>query len=191
MTRSLGKTEHEDENRQRENQRRPERKRSEQFVRLGGQQKNAAADDGIDAHRHQPPEPDGPDQFLSRIVWHEWTEFISPQRHRDHRDFSLRPQCLCASYPRPRSPRPGSAFVIAPSRRTGAPLMITSSTPSLKWCGSSYVEISRIFAGSKTTTSAFMPGRRTPRSVRFVRSAACDVALRTASSSVKRCSSRT
>ena len=57
---------------------------------------------------------------------------------------SLCPQCLCGSNPRPRRTRPGNALVIVPSRRTAAPLTITSRMPSLKWCGSSYVDTSRI-----------------------------------------------
>ena len=65
MAGGLGEAEHEHEYRQREDQRRPERERPEELVRLGGKKKDAAADDGIDAHRHKAPEPDGADEFLS------------------------------------------------------------------------------------------------------------------------------
>ena len=68
MTRRLGHAEHEDEHRQREDQGRPERERTQELVRLGGEKKNAAADDGVDAHRHQAPQADGSDQALGHFV---------------------------------------------------------------------------------------------------------------------------
>src|SRR5207244_2150248 len=90
-----------------------------------------------------------------------------------------------------RSTRPGSAPVIFALDSTGVPLTITYEIPSEKWWGSSYVETSRIATGSKTTTSAFIPSRKIPRSLNPARDAASEVIFRTASSSGKTWTSRT
>ena len=62
MARRLGKAENENEHRHSEYQRRPKRECAEKLVRLGGEQKDSAADDGVDAHRHEAPKADRADE---------------------------------------------------------------------------------------------------------------------------------
>ena len=55
MAGRLRETENEDEDRHGENQRRPKRERAQKLVRLGWEQKDTAADDGIDAEEDEAP----------------------------------------------------------------------------------------------------------------------------------------
>jgi hypothetical protein len=66
VTGRLGEIQHEDEHGNREQQRRPERERPEQRVRLVRQEEHAGADHGVDAHGHETPEADGADEFVGR-----------------------------------------------------------------------------------------------------------------------------
>src|SRR5207247_7114662 len=74
------------------------------------------------------------------------------------------PEGAQRAYPGPRSSRPGFAPVCRPSLTTAAPLTNTYRTPTESWCGCSNVARSAIACGSNTTTSAYIPSRKSPRS---------------------------
>jgi hypothetical protein len=66
MARSLGKAQDEDKNRNREEDGSPQRKWTEELVGFVGEEENAGADDGVDAHQDKAPEADGADELGRR-----------------------------------------------------------------------------------------------------------------------------
>src|SRR4029450_4713404 len=132
------------------------------------------------------------------------------QRHAPHQvRAAARPDSLgdggrrghapaCASGPR-RS-LPGSAPVCLPSRRRISPLTTVAAMPRQRWmsrrapAGRSFTTSgisAAMVSGSKTTRSAAMPSRNTPRSEKPHMVAVSKLSMRTASSRVRACFSRT
>src|SRR4029079_140151 len=70
MTRRFREAENENEDGQREDERRPQRERSEEFVRLRRKEEDAAADDRIDRQGDEAPEAYGAYEFLGRLLNH-------------------------------------------------------------------------------------------------------------------------
>src|SRR5205823_3041285 len=103
----LGEAEDEDEDRKREDERRPEGEGAEELVRLGGEEEDAAADDGVDAHGHEAPEADGADEFFSHVEF----EFTSSAKLSPAERSSSSPQATPPPHspPHPLPPRKNDA----------------------------------------------------------------------------------
>ena len=143
-----------------------------------------------------PPVERRSDRVQCRILLERGSSATRPRSRGPHRT----PGCSCgriiaarSSRSSPDRARPGPASRPC-ARRRGSPRRRSrgrSLMPTESWCGFSNVALSAIVAGSNTRMSAFIPSLRRPRSAIESRVATAEVALRTASSSVITCSSRT